>query len=569
MKKTVSGIIAVIAFLITCVCVFASEPVSGVKCVSSAEKEDITILFDEETKYSTKTAKWISAYIVNENGIIVYIGEKRPGEEELTYTINSGDETTRNYTVIGNVELKDGTTVNNFSNPYIFTLYTYAEKQEAMNKILNEGAAFEAYKDVLSLEFDALYKKINNRDAIVNKMKEILRGGELTHEAFLNAFDSSLVSAAISLKDAGVMEFLVNNYSEILGIDKEGKEYGWFLNDLSSEKKQKVYSYMAKRAYDTQTGALEAFKAGTFLIKLSTLHQSKVESFLRDGNGVYKEDNAVLSLDFQTFDRVIAPYSAKREYTIGLLTGKEYESLRALEAAFSDAITKGEKYTAKPQTGSPGGGGGGGGGSAGGGSSFEGIKVSTVNDPAPTQTSKEEQAFTDLGDAEWAKAEITYFAGKGWIKGVGDRRFAPNDNVTREQFAVIAAAAFELEGTETEFQFNDVEENSWYYDALKTLYSLGLIKGQGEVFGTGQNITREDMAVILYRIAEFKGISLEAVRNGEFADAWEISDYAKDAVNALYASKNIEGMGEGIFSPKSNATRAQAVKMICNITGGI
>ena len=156
----------------------------------------------------------------------------------------------------------------------------------------------------------------------------------------------------------------------------------------------------------------------------------------------------------------------------------------------------------------------------------------------------------------------------GWISGIGNGKFAPNANVTREQLVSIAVSAFGLKGTAVDVEFADVDKNQWYYEDLQTLYSLGLIDGYGETFGIGDNITREDMTVILYRIAKYKGMEFTKIREGSFTDANSISTYAKDAVNVFYDSGNINGMDDGSFAPKAHATRAQAVKMMYNLVEG-
>lgn len=83
-----------------------------------------------------------------------------------------------------------------------------------------------------------------------------------------------------------------------------------------------------------------------------------------------------------------------------------------------------------------------------------------------------------------------------------------------------------------------------------------------EHFGVGQNITREDMAVMVYRAAKKTGKVSDAEQGAAFADENEISDYAKEAVNTLKARGVMGGKGENRFEPKAYATRAEAAKMI-------
>ena len=81
-----------------------------------------------------------------------------------------------------------------------------------------------------------------------------------------------------------------------------------------------------------------------------------------------------------------------------------------------------------------------------------------------------------------------------------------------------------------------------------------------EIFGIGENISRQDMAVIIYRAV---GESIKTEKEADFKDIGTVSSYAKEAVNALYSAEIMSGDGENA-NPHANATRAEAAKIICS-----
>lgn len=206
---------------------------------------------------------------------------------------------------------------------------------------------------------------------------------------------------------------------------------------------------------------------------------------------------------------------------------------------------------------SPGGFAGGGmaGGAGGGGSSKPEAKPEEPETEVPAGT------FTDIANVDWAKESIEALAAKGVINGKGDGKFAPDDSVTREEFVKIIIGAFDLLNDDAKADFGDVDASRWSYAFIATANELGIVTGDGASFNPTGAMSRQDMAVVIYRTAEKLG--LELLGNVEdFADSAEFADYAKDAIKALTASGVVNGMGDGTFSPKTTVTRAQAAKVI-------
>ena len=235
---------------------------------------------------------------------------------------------------------------------------------------------------------------------------------------------------------------------------------------------------------------------------------------------------------------------------------------------------------------SSGGGGGGGSststtGTSGSGTSTGSIASSTsaiITSPSVETTEdrlarlREEAAaandlFTDIGKASWAREAINGLAAAGVINGKSDTEFAPNDNVTRAEFAKILMGTFGLASNAyTTSSFRDVPTDAWYFEYVESAYNLGIITGVGNgTFAPDALITRQDMAVMVARAAEMAGKTISEVSEAkDFADSGNIADYAKAPVDTLVKGGVINGMSDTEFAPLANATRAQAAKILYN-----
>lgn len=210
--------------------------------------------------------------------------------------------------------------------------------------------------------------------------------------------------------------------------------------------------------------------------------------------------------------------------------------------------------------------GGGGGSGSGSGSGGGGGKTSVIADNSGS-SSKDYYAadtFSDLDGVPWAKAAIEKLAKAGVVDGPGDGTFMPDMNITREAFVKMLTVAFNIYSGTDSVSFDDVPENEWYYGYVASAVRCGIVNGTDERhFGTGELITRQDMAVIAARAVKYMGRSLPAEKQPiEFADEEDISEYALESVRQLAAAGIINGMGDGMFCPAQTATRAQAAVII-------
>lgn len=177
-------------------------------------------------------------------------------------------------------------------------------------------------------------------------------------------------------------------------------------------------------------------------------------------------------------------------------------------------------------------------------------------------STKSEYFFDDMGDALWAQDMVHALVGKGVISQNSERAFRPMDNISREEVVKMLVTVVGSHNADAKSTLSDVDASHWATSYIATAQELGIVQGNADgTFGLGQQITRQDMAVMIYRTFAMLGIDLTA-GSAEFSDAGEIAGYAKDAVSALEKIGIINGMGDNTFAPGANATRAQAAKVI-------
>lgn len=174
--------------------------------------------------------------------------------------------------------------------------------------------------------------------------------------------------------------------------------------------------------------------------------------------------------------------------------------------------------------------------------------------------------FTDL-EKHWALTAIEAAVRKGLMKGVSDTLFAPDDTLTRAMFVTILHRAVGEPKAEAAADFADVAADAWYAEAVAWAVENGVIKGVGErEFAPDEPITREQMALILYRHA---GEKAQGDVSLPFTDLKDCSEEVLEAVAWAYEKGILRGMGEVVFAPKETATRAQAATVLTKLTDAI
>ena len=177
--------------------------------------------------------------------------------------------------------------------------------------------------------------------------------------------------------------------------------------------------------------------------------------------------------------------------------------------------------------------------------------------PTATWAPAAENSYTDVSEKEWYFDAVQYASQNGLMNGVGNGKFDPEGSMTRAMLVTVLWR-YEGEPAEGENTFTDVPNGTWYTDAVAWAAEKGIVGGVGNGnFDPNGSITREQMATILFRYAQNKGIEIS--KRGElsgFADSGNVSSWAKDAVQWTVAEKIING-SDGKLLPQGNATRAQ------------
>lgn len=164
----------------------------------------------------------------------------------------------------------------------------------------------------------------------------------------------------------------------------------------------------------------------------------------------------------------------------------------------------------------------------------------------------------------WEKEYVYYLAERGIISGRTETVFVPLENVTRAEFVKMLAAASGVSGTSGEVpSFSDVEASSWYAPYVAWAEENGIANGSGGKFRPSDQITKQEMAVMIQRYAQTAGVEIPQMETGSvFLDDATIADYAREAVYRLQKAGIVSGDINGKFYSLSSATRAQAAKML-------
>lgn len=166
--------------------------------------------------------------------------------------------------------------------------------------------------------------------------------------------------------------------------------------------------------------------------------------------------------------------------------------------------------------------------------------------------------FTDVKASDWYYDAAQYVYENGMMSGTGTDTFSPGGTTTR---GMIVTVLHSMEGTPSASgkEFSDVPADQWYSKAVAWASANGIVSGyENGTFGPNNAVTREQMATILYGYAQYKGYDTSASGSIDgFADAGQVSGYAKQPLSWAVGAGLISGVGGNSLSPKGNATRGQ------------
>ena len=174
--------------------------------------------------------------------------------------------------------------------------------------------------------------------------------------------------------------------------------------------------------------------------------------------------------------------------------------------------------------------------------------------------------FTDAQN-HWARAYIEWAYAMGYFSGTTATTFSPDQAVTR---GMLVALLYRIEGSPTAgtCSFTDVPSNQYYAKAVAWAESTKVVFGtDATTFSPSQSITREQLAAILYRYAQYKGMDTSARGDmSRFKDTSSISSYAGTYISWAVGAGIINGKGGGTLDPKGRATRAETAVMLQKFT---
>jgi hypothetical protein len=173
--------------------------------------------------------------------------------------------------------------------------------------------------------------------------------------------------------------------------------------------------------------------------------------------------------------------------------------------------------------------------------------------------------FSDVKTADWFYADVEYAVATGLFNGTSANAFSPNEPMTRGMIVTVLGRLYDADTSAyTAGGFDDVAAGQYYTAYAEWAKENGIVGGVGgNLFAPGNNISRQDFAVILMRYADFAGKQFPVTRQFvTFADDAEIADYAKNAVQTLYNGGIINGVGGDAINPKGSATRAEVAAML-------
>ncbi|MBQ4110330.1 MAG: S-layer homology domain-containing protein [Clostridia bacterium] len=442
--------------------------------------------------------------------------------------------------------------------------YTKESADAVAETIIEKTSGTEIYEmmtaDVFALlELDTLfYENFSEEDRILvlDEVAKLTEGDSVTLK---NTFwEASLLKVINNTKSADDLNALIKKAENkkieplVFGLSMAKDSRYASLKDYQSMFKNNL---LKKTEFESVSEYHKWCNTQLALTCIKCFKSTAIESVL-------EEFADVLEIDISLLDKTI-----NKELVFVTLAGKNYDTLEDFQTAYKNAVAGPSQVPipinppASGSTTSSGGGGGGGGSSFGG--SYNTNVVIPEAEKAPEET---KITFSDINKEHYAYDSVEYLASKNIISGFPDGSFRPDANVTRAEFMKMISAAFLKEHGNIEIPaFEDVSENVWYKPYMEFAVSNGIVKGLSETaLGAENNIKREELFTMIYRVCNLNKIMLNAVKQITFTDVDEISDYAAEAVKSL-SEAGVAGGYNGMISPKNSATRGECAKILYEI----
>ena len=179
---------------------------------------------------------------------------------------------------------------------------------------------------------------------------------------------------------------------------------------------------------------------------------------------------------------------------------------------------------------------------------------------------KTELPFIDVIESDWFFENVKYAYENGLLKGISETKFGPQIEMTRAMLVTVLYRAEGEPSVEGSIPFADVDSAVYYANAVIWGQQNGIIKGYSETeFGPYDKITREQIAAIMHRYAQYKGYDVSVGENTNilsYDDFDSISEYAIPSMQWAVGSGLIKGKSESTLNPLDNATRAEIAAIL-------
>lgn len=503
--------------------------------ISAKNGEEITI----DVYYPDKTyTDLLNADIGDYTKILLRRDQTTVGERgKYEFKFKVGNIPTGEYTVRiskTNAKTADDVVVEKlvYSNPN-----DYKTAVEALNK----AASVIELKNIIDTYSMALGIDLSNEtdsDAVLTIMLNSVKAEKLKSDdakSVQNCFNlSKLVAELNSSKTENI-----NNKITVLDLSKCGLD-GYYTKSYVNEDVQKnLTSRVSGKNFDS----------------IPKLYKSLCEQFVLAVVEKSGSNSAIKEVIDGFSEEIGASVSGFSERNLSELSGQNYNDYSALKSAI-DNIKSSNSDSSSSSGGNRGGGSG---GSIGGTKTYPTVVPDTDNKDIELNY----YVFDDLDGVEWAREPICKLAEMGVLRGKEYRLFYPNDNITREEFVKMLTVAYKLNIENKTAKFTDVNADDWFMPYVAAALENGIVQGiSDELFGTRQNITRQDLAVMAYNAALKNGVEFNTEDVQKFSDDDKISDYAKTAVYALKSQDIVNGIDGKNFAPQDTATRAEAAKIL-------
>lgn len=374
---------------------------------------------------------------------------------------------------------------------------------------------------------------------------------------FIAAFERAKKVCEINTANETTVENLLKRSQNLLNIDI-GTDSFYAGLDNDKQRQEVCDIFLLNSPYATDKLLSKGFAEAVFLTRINNSFQSGFKNILTSYCGTV----SLADITGFTDDELTTLFNG-----VTVNNGQmndDYTDIDIFANKFN--LIVGNIISNRGNGGSVGGGNSGNSGSSGGSGGIGGGSIGSAasNIQPSVSVPVTNNTFTDLKNFSWAEEAIYYLADENIINGYDGKVFKPENNITREEFLKILVETFDFDLIrETSIMFDDADENEWYYPYVKIAYAAGITTGKtSNVFGISENITRQDMAVMLNRCIKLKNIELSAEKIRTFIDDKDISSYAKDSIYALSSAGIINGFDDGSYKPYQNATRAEAAQLI-------